>query len=53
MVTEDETWTFIIDGVPYQLPRDPFFELWCALFVLVPLGLVARTWRLRYPVVGR
>ena len=42
MATEDGTWVFVVDGQAYVLPRDIIFELWCALFVLVPLQLVAR-----------
>ena len=41
MATEDGTWVFVVDGQAYQLPRDLIFELWCALFLLVPLQLVA------------
>jgi hypothetical protein len=45
MDASDGTWTFIVDGRVYQLPRDPFFELCCAFFLLVPLQ--ALVWRER------
>jgi hypothetical protein len=32
-----------LEEILQTLPQDPFFQLWCALFLLIPLWVVA--WR--------
>jgi hypothetical protein len=30
----EDYWTFVVDGQVYQLPRDPFFQVWCTLWLI-------------------